>query len=513
LRTEAMLKKSKARKGTKAAKKGKLPPQTEVRETPTPGRTSPARYPSTRRNSLAASKSSETILATLETPIEPKIGIYDWVDLPPFQITNLASSGRFVHLSGPEETNEGGCFECWDLYACGRCISNYPVKREEENRVIRMGDPIADYFLTRVYMNRAILALADGCGWGKSAKDAARIAANTFLSYLDSRHADMLSVRDIGRLILRAFSEAHEKILKSHDDIWEAGTTTMLAGMIVELNIEDDVNNSTKENGHSSTQNGDKKESPRAEEDEKQVSKAKDEKDKGKVQEKEKEKDKEKEKETQKEKEKGKGERCTKWVFVCASVGDCKALHYSKTKRKITDITHGNRIDVRSTSDPGGRLGAMVGDGAPDLRNLFVHFCPCDEGDMLMLLTDGVHDNFDPVTRGLTPSELGFPEGSSWATVNDAELLEQKSKWLQETAERLLASLPICDATGVPPAQSVAHAFVEMARQTCKNSLEWMETSSEPVPEDFKQYPGKMDHATCLVLHVGPHLAFSGHFS
>jgi len=29
----------------------------------------------------------------------------------------------------------------------------------------------------------------------------------------------------------------------------------------------------------------------------------------------------------------------------------------------------------------------MVGDGAPDLRNLFVHFCPCEEGDMLILLS------------------------------------------------------------------------------------------------------------------------------
>ena len=186
---------------------------------------------------------------------------------------------------------------------------------------------------------------------GQSAKDAARIATNTFLSYLDSRHADMLSIRsiptslcllapflqptspppkkftrfstpfvfsfpqsdpelfyrrDVGRLVLRAFSEAHEKILKSHADIWESGTTTMLAGMIVELDTEEPTKG--RENGYSNTHNGDEKDSSSSEKE-------------GKDQEKEKRKETEKEKE--KEKETGNEKCCgnTKWVFVGASVG------------------------------------------------------------------------------------------------------------------------------------------------------------------------------------------------
>ena len=100
----------------------------------------------------------------------------------------------------------------------------------------------------------------------------------------------------------------------------------------------------------------------------------------------------------------------------------------------------------------------MVGDGAPDLRNLFVHFCPCWEGDMLVLLSDGVHDNLDPVTRGLSPSDLGFND-ESWATVKDEELLQRKSTYLRDQAEKLIHSLPVSPVTGLPAAQAVAHGL------------------------------------------------------
>jgi len=230
-----------------------------------------------------------------------------------------------------------------------------------------------------------------------------------------------------------------------------------------------------------------------------------------KKQEKEKEKGIEMEKGKDKEKEGEDGvavEETVRWVFVCASVGDCKALHFSKKRREITDITYGNRLDVRSATDPGGRLGAMEGDGAPDLRNLSVHFCPCDDDDLLILLSDGVHDNFDPVTRGLNPSDIGLPD-EEWETVEDAQLMEKKSLYLKHEAEVIVNGLPICPITGVPSAQSVAHAFAEAARTTCTNSRNYMEKTGEQQPDDLKIYPGKMDHATCLCLNVGYHLLFS----
>lgn len=171
----------------------------------------------------------------------------------------------------------------------------------------------------------------------------------------------------------------------------------------------------------------------------------------------------------------------------------------------------------------------MVGDGAPDLRNLFIHLCPCDEGDLLILLSDGIHDNFDPVTRGMSPSDIGLPD-DAWSAVSDSLLLQKKSQYLKQRAEEIINALPKSPTLGVPAAQDVAFggcfcllpplarqsnethrypAFVEEARNTCIKSIAYMEASGEQLPEDLKEYPGKMDHATCLCLHVGYHLQCS----
>lgn len=80
-------------------------------------------------------------------------------------------------------------------------------------------------------------------------------------------------------------------------------------------------------------------------------------------------------------------------IFVC--IGDCKLLLWNETKGTI-DVTLGNRVNARSASDSGGRLGPYVESGHADLRNLRAYFSPCKLGDYLIVVTDGVYDNFDP---------------------------------------------------------------------------------------------------------------------
>lgn len=74
------------------------------------------------------------------------------------------------------------------------------------------------------------------------------------------------------------------------------------------------------------------------------------------------------------------------YALVFASVGDCKAFHWSYQSGRVTDITFGNRLNVRDARDPGGRLGPYVGQGEPDLRNLKCYFHPCHEGTSLSYL-------------------------------------------------------------------------------------------------------------------------------
>ena len=47
-------------------------------------------------------------------------------------------------------------------------------------------------------------------------------------------------------------------------------------------------------------------------------------------------------------------------------------------------------------------------DGWPDLRNLVVNFHQVDEGDIIISMSDGVHDNFDPQTEGYLPRHFGM---------------------------------------------------------------------------------------------------------
>lgn len=44
------------------------------------------------------------------------------------------------------------------------------------------------------------------------------------------------------------------------------------------------------------------------------------------------------------------------------------------------------------------------------MGNLSLKYVFCSEGDLIITMTDGVHDNFDPFFHGLSPAELGVPK-------------------------------------------------------------------------------------------------------
>lgn len=146
-----------------------------------------------------------------------------------------------------------------------------------------------------------------------------------FLAYFRRQQHTIRDTHDVGLTILRAFSVAHKAIIngRTEENLFIAGTTTMLAGVLLEL------------------------EKP----------------------------------------EKGKN-----FIFICGSVGDCKAYHYSAFSCQFQEITRGNRNNM-DCRDPGGRLGPTFEKGAPDLRNFQLYSCLCDEYDFISIVSDGVHDN------------------------------------------------------------------------------------------------------------------------
>jgi hypothetical protein len=63
---------------------------------------------------------------------------------------------------------------------CAKTISTYPL-RDQKNRD---GDPICDRFAVELYSNRAIIAVADGCNWGKRPLEAAVKGIQGFVKHL-----------------------------------------------------------------------------------------------------------------------------------------------------------------------------------------------------------------------------------------------------------------------------------------------------------------------------------------
>eukprot|EP01126_Amoeba_proteus_P000560 TRINITY_DN1015_c0_g1_i8.p3 TRINITY_DN1015_c0_g1~~TRINITY_DN1015_c0_g1_i8.p3 ORF type:complete len:179 (+),score=46.28 TRINITY_DN1015_c0_g1_i8:1371-1907(+) len=98
------------------------------------------------------------------------------------------------------------------------------------------------------------------------------------------------------------------------------------------------------------------------------------------------------------------------WGFISAAVGDCKAYQFSIKDNDVNVrdlVIHPQEIR-KDMSDPGGRLGPQCQDGEPDLRNFYCWFEEVEEGDIVMICSDGVHDNFDPEVQGIPPNQLGL---------------------------------------------------------------------------------------------------------
>jgi len=210
----------------------------------------------------------------------------------------------------------------------------------------------------------------------------------------------------------------------------------------------------------------------------------------------------------------------TPYVFIAASVGDCKAFHISVENGRVTDLTRGTRppSSVTNVNDPGGRLGPYVGkEGSADLRNLGLMVAFCDEGDVIFVCSDGVYDNLDPQQLNISCRDLGV-DAEEWesAPVHQAEKVkdEYRCKFIQkmivmrddkdtEWADELPGPVTFV------PLEEFADSLLGHVFEVTDYSRKWMEehpTARMPDARSKKKDPnflGKMDHTTCMLVKVG----------
>lgn len=205
------------------------------------------------------------------------------------------------------------------------------------------------------------------------------------------------------------------------------------------------------------------------------------------------------------------------WGFVCASVGDCKAFLITRRKG-VFDITSGSRTGAAATdaTDSGGRLGPHV-EGNPDLRNMSLYFRLVDEGDVIVVVSDGLYDNLDPQSLGLSPKDAGIMDsGSDWTKVPPELVEKAKSDYMCEKIRSLLWNTAVRNSrdsdegsgdgddffVDVDPSK-VVETLIKHAHTTTQSSRDFMEKFPNlKLPTDYAKYPGKMDHTTACAFKV-----------
>ena len=212
----------------------------------------------------------------------------------------------------------------------------------------------------------------------------------------------------------------------------------------------------------------------------------------------------------------------TKWCLCVVSVGDSPCYIYKQNEQKVYEITAAIRNGQgRDPRDPGGCLGANLGDD-PDLANLICCFVPVAEDDIIFLTSDGISDNFDPVTlRRALPSDTRSPHSNLPLLTPEDRLSRQltglrdllKSCSMRE--QRLITVHDLMNAliSHTIDTTDEKRRFLEQAWVTSLNpelTHEQRRAEERKLAQISKTIKGKLDHATVVGYHVGE-FKYTGH--
>ena len=321
-------------------------------------------------------------------------------------------------------------------YFCGRSTSTYPFI---EKNGCRDGEPICDQYCLMFSPPLSIIAVADGCNWGTGPAEAAIRASKAFIDHMNKSRDLFRSTNLVAHLCLDGIVAAHNSIIAGpYIEGKSIGTTTLLGGVLAKVILPNQKDNEPK--------------------------------------------------------------NIKDWVFIFASIGDCKAFLYDKKKKTVEELTPDSRGEnFMDASDCGGRIGPYI-DGGPDLRNLEVFMSPCHEGDIIFVCSDGVHDNFDPQMQGETPKDLGAT-CDTWETIDATQANSIKAEY---RCKRLKQVMNIPEDTDELDLSDITETVIKYCKDMSLPSQKFMqENPGKRLPNDYNRFPGKMDHTTLVTIRVG----------
>jgi hypothetical protein len=158
---------------------------------------------------------------------------YDADGVPSFRIKRIRElAGPLESIHGPENIMQGNHARL-NLVA-GSAVSAYPPSP---------GGwwPICDCFSIDMYETTTLLVLCDGCNWGPRPQNAAHAARAAIGEYMRNHIASIEDAKQAGHELQQSFAYAHQKIIEPYESYYDAGTTAVIAGMLLHLDEDASV--------------------------------------------------------------------------------------------------------------------------------------------------------------------------------------------------------------------------------------------------------------------------------
>lgn len=190
---------------------------------------------------------------------------------------------------------------------------------------------------------------------------------------------------------------------------------------------------------------------------------------------------------------------------VITTVGDLKYF-VKRADGSVEEITKGNRqsADVR---DAGGQLGEGV-----DLRNFGLYITDLNKGDVLLAMSDGVHDNLNPSTyESRTPEEVynmllesPFVDEESKVALR---LITVPEEWAHtgEISEDLNTLQDIYMTHRIKELDNNGDSTTPLSEKLTKYSFDAGKNNRDYFVKHTKQskdLPGKIDHISCAQVKI-----------
>ncbi|EDR26684.1 hypothetical protein EDI_272000 [Entamoeba dispar SAW760] len=179
----------------------------------------------------------------------------------------------------------------------------------------------------------------------------------------------------------------------------------------------------------------------------------------------------------------------TTFAVCYVNIGDCRGLLVHRTNEKCEELVEGysTRVDVKTT---GGRLGPVEGE-QPELDNYRCGVQFVQPGTSIIIMTDGICDNFDIRMFNDSPKDCGLP-GEEWSDDNSTQTEKRKQELYQSLITLYL------EPSLVQLCQNVYDFVVDKTQEQRTLKIEASKTKSKTPNNQILH--GKMDHSTLCVL-------------